>query len=209
MRNKPYFGYIVTLAVFIVLMIQLYALLFSLFGAGRTQCYALNAFVTACENAPEGAVRIEPLIRLPESDGHYVPSDRDTELARYSENGYVSLSAHFDGCRLSDNEYALYTADHILTTELIKRYGAFKAAYVDENENVLGVTDTARIKSGNAHTPQLAANGNRLTYHTGEMSGFQCAILLILPIVELLAVSALAVLIILSAVGAVRGRIRK
>lgn len=206
MKKIPYIKPIIILAVCVVFALPaLYFGLVELFEAGKTQCYPLNEFFTSYENAPENAVGIEPLIKLAEDDENYIPTDSDTEIARYSDDGYVSLSHHYAYCDRDGTAYEIIPKDRYMNAaKLMEQYGAFKAAYVDENGNVLGVTKAARIHWGNNGTPRLKANGDRLTYFTGTMSDWQNAVLIIVFLAEPAAVLTLAVFIVLSAVTAAK-----
>lgn len=206
-KKIPYIKPMIILAVCVVLVIPaLFNGLFILYGAGRTQCFPLNRFVTSYENAPERTVRIEPLIKLTEDDENYIiPADLDTEIARFGDNGYVSLLHHYAYCVCDSGTYAIIPEDkYMIATDLIEQYGAFKAAYVDESGNVLGVTKAARIHWGNNGTPRLKADGDSLAFYTGCMADWQDIILLAVFLAEPAAALALVVFIVLAIVTAVK-----
>lgn len=182
MKNIPYMGIIFILAISIILVIP--AALFglcSLFDirlvSGENDPMSLGLSFT---NAPEGTVRIEPLVR--------------------SENGeYVSISAYCeeledDWLRLSGNE---------TPEEMQTRRGRFKAAYIDENGNVLGITDTARMKYGCSKPRELSADGGTLTFTTGSFADWQISVLIIVFLLEPTAIFSLVVMIILTAINSV------
>ncbi|MBD5383641.1 MAG: hypothetical protein HDR72_01410 [Ruminococcaceae bacterium] len=161
--------------------------------------------MTSYENAPEHTVRIEPLINLAADDENYIPADLDTEIARFCDNGYVSLLHHYAYCVYDSETYAIIPKDkYRIVTDLIERYGAFKAAYVDENGNVLGVSKAARIHWGNNGTPRLKADGDSLAFYTGCMADWQNIILLAVFLAEPAAAVALIVFIVLAIVTAVK-----
>lgn len=174
MKKIPYMGIIYILAISIILVIP--ATLFGLCSLfdfhliiGEDDPMALGLFFT---NAPEGTVRIEPLVR--------------------SENGeYISISAYCeeiedDWLRLSGNE---------TPEEMQTRCGKFKAAYIDENGNVLGITDTARMKYGCSNPHGLSADGSTLTFTTGSVADWQMTLLCIAIAAELLTGMALLVIV--------------
>lgn len=182
MKNIPYMGIIFILAISIILVIP--AALFGLcslfdfrFVSGENDPMGLGLSFT---NAPEGTVRIEPLVR--------------------SENGeYISISAHCeeiedDWLRLSGNE---------TPEEMQTRRGRFKAAYIDENGNVLGITETARMKYGCSKPRGLSADGSTLTFTTGSVADWQISVLLIVFLLEPLAIFCLVVTIILAAINSI------
>ena len=186
MKKLPYMGIIYILAISIILVIP--AALFGLCSIfdfrlmnGENDPMSLGLSFT---NAPEGTVRIEPLVR--------------------SENGeYISISAYCeeiedDWLRLSGNE---------TPEEIQKRRGRFKAAYIDENGNVLGITDTARMKYGCSKPRGLSADGDTLTFATGSSADWQITLLLIVFLLEPLTIVALIVMIILSAINSVSEKI--
>ena len=178
MRNIPYTGIVFILAVSIILVIP--AALFGLCTLFDFRLmhgeYDPMSLALSFENAPEGTVKIEPLIRS--ESGEYVSAF----IEEYKDD------------RVSFTEPP---------AELQKRYGAFKAAYVDENGNVLGVTEAARLRYGNSTAPRLSANGGKLEYFTGDIADWQTAVLLAVFLLEPLAVMSLIVIIVLAAINSV------
>lgn len=97
----------------------------------------------------------------------------DSEIARYNDNGYVSLSVHLKEFK---GFYYYAHSDQTVThrliwdglrgdlflTKLIKHYGRFKAAYVGENGEVLGVTGKSSVRYKHFEQCEFSANGNRL-----------------------------------------------
>lgn len=161
------------------------------------------------ENAPENTAYIDVLIDMDTNDKNYVEFtsapklhigkydengelqykdedmiiDKDSEIAKFNENGYISLSLHFFDCQSniiehredkrkseSDTVISISTRQDIkLGTKVftnIKKlhdeYGDFKVAYVDENGKVLQVTETCNV-SEDSHGPNtIKANGDKL-----------------------------------------------
>lgn len=179
MRNIPYTGIIFILAVSIILVIPAAVFwLCALFDFRLMHGeYDPMSFALSFENAPEGTVKIEPLVRS--ESGEYTAAF----VEEYGEN------------RVSFTEPP---------EELLKRYGAFKAAYVDENGNVLGVTEAARMRYGNSTAPRLSANGDKLEYFTGDIADWQAAVLLVVFLLEPLAVAALIVMVVLAVINSAR-----
>lgn len=186
MKNIPYTGIIYILAVSIILVIP--AAIFGLCSLfdfrlmnGPNDPMALGF---SFKNAPEGTVRIEPLVK--------------------SENGeYVSISAY---CAELGDTYMRLSGDET-PEELQKRFGAFKAAYIDENGNVLGITETARMKYGDSNPRELSADGSALTFATGSIANWQMAVILIAFLLEPLAVFILIVMIILAIINSIYEKI--
>lgn len=97
----------------------------------------------------------------------------DSEIARYNDNGYVSLSVHLKEFK---GFYSYAHSDQTVThrliwdgmrgdlylTKLIKQYGKFKAAYVGENGEVLSVTGKSSVRYKHFDQCEFSANGNEL-----------------------------------------------
>ena len=151
-------------------------------------------------NAPEGTVYMDILVKMPVEDASYVdftqppeysdlggseniPLDitADSEIAKYNEDGYVSLSLHHkwakpfviysnsqktersdpSSCELEMSANGDTTYDFI---DLSISFGDYKAAYVDEHGNILGVT-SASVTEYDLNTPYgFSADGDSLVF---------------------------------------------
>lgn len=179
-------------------------------------------------SAPEGTAYIDPLVRLDESDEHYVSFTsppqilahilfddvrddweylylnitEESEIARLRRDGFVSLSLHYTpNANIEFNsekeEYlVLYGAEksHNIN-EIFEKYGGLRAAYVDENGNVLGVTDSAVRVYDSTFPSTLIADGSTLTLVVNGLPKWQSAVLSALTISEFVLIAALGVLI--------------
>lgn len=107
---------------------------------------------------------------------------KDSEIAQYAdEDGYFSLSAHTDGALETvlnviayddsktekNNGMYLQIVDKNAASladikDLEKRFGKFKAAYIDEKGNILGVTDEFEVTYDDGQYA-FKADGNKLT----------------------------------------------
>lgn len=98
----------------------------------------------------------------------------DSEIARFNDNGYVSLSVHLKGAKgFYFDTYSNRKVENRLLLEewpaecdlkmLIKRYGKFKAAYVGENGEMLGVTGKSAVRYRHGDPCEFSANGSKLT----------------------------------------------
>lgn len=186
MRRIPYTGIIYILAISAILVIPAAVFgLCSLFDFtlmnGENNPMGLEL---SFKNAPEGTVRIEPLVKS-------------------GNGGYVSIAPY---CGELGDTYLLLSGDET-PEELQKRLGAFKAAYVDENGNVLGITETARMKYGCSKPRGLSADGNALTFATGSSADWQIAVIFIVFLLEPLTLTALLIMAILAAVNCVSEKI--
>ncbi|MDE7362822.1 MAG: hypothetical protein K2N38_12915 [Oscillospiraceae bacterium] len=88
----------------------------------------------------------------------------------------------------------LYFAE-MTPEEYQERYGLFRAAYVDEDGNILGVTDYARYSYGSSKPRVLIADGGGLTFCTGAPADWQLTVLYIAIAAELLTGMALLVIV--------------
>ncbi len=121
--------------------------------------------------APEGTVYADILGKIDRTDESYsdfnfIPNepladqtlvvdrvpmeiDENSEIARYNEDGYMSLSIHSTDLEYFDldgsDSYRLYL--NCSAKNLYKKYGKFRIAYVGEHGEVLGVTK----KTSNAY----------------------------------------------------------
>lgn len=184
------------------------ALLFPL-SAAAVAHYDPNVAELTYSDAPEGTVYMDILIKMGTDDQNYVaftqppqyytgrhtdesgtdvydneplPVSAESEIARYNEDGYVSLSLHHKkaesltifnsahNTELSENtphdrlimhSTAQVSSDFI---DLSINYGAFKAAYVDEDGNILGVTNVSETAYSTKTPYGFSANGNSLTF---------------------------------------------
>ena len=89
----------------------------------------------------------------------------DSEIARLNADGFVSLSIHYANSK-GFSGTSLYL-DHGWINdirEIKKRYGKFKAAYVDENGNVLGITKASRTRYEPQEPSSFSADGDKLVF---------------------------------------------
>ena len=151
------------------------------------------------ENAPENTAYVDILIKLPESSSDYVKfkgsGSPDSEIARLNDDGYVSMSTHFRRCVYLSESGQLYLHDDDIIT-VSKRYGRFKAAYVDSSGNVLKVTKASRTRYAPKEPCGFALNGDTLTFTKSSPSQLQITLLIVSIIGEPLAIIALTVFIV-------------
>lgn len=191
----------------------------------------------AFDNAPEGTVYVDILVKLPKSSEDYVDfaewelrpqkhvymevtgaveddtgriTERtltesvyvelsitpDSEIAKLNDDGYVSLSVHYAGSRgISDSslrlDYHLGRRSEI--TAINRRYGSFKAAYVDEDGKVLGITNTARTRYDPKEPSSFSVSGDTLIFTKWGCSPLWYALICVSGIGEPIAIIALIV----------------
>lgn len=147
------------------------------------------AYITYAD-APEGTVYTDILIKLPTDDESYTDFTQspevckdgakggtslgitaDSEIAKYSEDGYISLSLHHKKagvlCIYSDEEVLKMASSKIDSCDFIDlsiNYGDFKAAYIDGEGHILGVTSPSETAYSMDTPYGFNADGNSLTF---------------------------------------------
>lgn len=149
----------------------------------------------SCKNAPEGTVYLDILVAMPADDENYtafngqipyfsndeettggeeLDIDGNSEIAKYSEDGYVSLSLHHKRAKAyqvkTDGSPSLLVMDSNESNscdfiDLYHAYGDYKAAYVDAEGHVLGVTGISERKFSRSTPYGFSADGSALIYH--------------------------------------------
>lgn len=128
----------------------------------------------------------------------------DSEIARLRRDGFVSLSLHYTPhANVQFNAekgtylvfYGAEASDNI--NEIFEKYGGLRAAYVDENGNVLGVTDRAVRVYDNTLPGTLIADGNTLTLVVNGLPKWQAAVLSAITLAEFALIAALGVLLLI------------
>jgi energy-coupling factor transporter transmembrane protein EcfT len=157
-------------------------------------------------NAPEGTVYVDVLGKIDSSDETYtdfnvVPQnlifrndgavvtdgdpldiDENSEIARYNEDGYMSLSIHSTDVRLYDLDGD--GCDRLILnwngSGFYKKYGKYKLAYVGEHGEVIGVTKKASHSYDPNESNSVFANGDKATYsEEAELPAFYAAVITI------------------------------
>lgn len=157
------------------------------------------------ENAPEGTYFIDLLVDMDETDSNYTEFNepntskdrgysnvyilhyigKDSEIAEYNVDGYVSFALHNKLCKgFFEHDKAL-PRFHIeldcTPDELFEMYH-WKAAYVDDKGNVLGVTDICQKNGKNCN--RLRANGSELEYYEHHL--FKTSDIVILAVIAII-----------------------
>lgn len=125
----------------------------------------------------------------------------DSEIARLNADGYVSLSVHYAGSKgFQKTDLSLdYLHRYNEIPAIKKRYGKFKAAYVDENGNVLGITKVSRTRYTFKEPSSFTANGDKLIFTKWDTTLLEVLFLVTL-FGEPAAIIALIVIIIIQSV---------
>ena len=107
-----------------------------------------------------------------ESNGKLLGISRDSEIAKYSKDGYTSMlfkhnCAEFQECDMTaenGRKHMIFKLD-IPSDEIFNHFGSIKVAYCDKDGNTLGITDEVRIKKVFWGKPayNISADGNTLT----------------------------------------------
>ena len=140
------------------------------------------------KDSPEGTAYVDVLVQLDKDDescidfngapvqaaeGGYVSMDigRDSEIAKFCEDGYVSLTLH-------SSLVKRYVVDEdggqielgISADDLYDRYGKFRAAYVGYDGSVLAVTGKTSKAYDNRAPYAVVIDGDRAEYRSFGIS---------------------------------------
>lgn len=123
--------------------------------------------------------------------------DEASEITRLRRDGFVSLSQHytprgvilFDTDNVTRLNFDVMHAENI--NQIFEKYGGFRAAYVDENGNVLGVTEPAVRVYGNEMSTAFIADGSSLTFRVHGIPRWQSTILYSITTAEFVLIAAL------------------
>lgn len=228
---------IITLAALLLILSALILGLQSLWGIHRDAADRSSTLYTPeleFTNAPEGTAYIDPLVRLDVLDKNYTefttpphktvtvyPDEGDmpdleyallgidgnSEITRYYEDGYISLSLHYrfsGGVVISEHgtmflEFFVQTSSNRID-RFSERWGGFRAAYVDENGNVLGVTEPAELVYDDTKNTAFLADGSSLTLRVWGIPKRREVILNVLIIAEPCVFAALIAVVIIALV---------
>lgn len=134
----------------------------------------------------------------------YLNVTEESEIARLRRDGFVSLSLHYTphvSVQFNAEKetylvfYGAEASDNI--NEIFEKYGGLRAAYVDENGNVIGVTDRAVRVYDNALPSTLIADGNTLTLVVNGLPAWRAAVLSAITTAEFVLIAALFVLLVI------------
>lgn len=116
-----------------------------------------------------------------------LPITEESEIAKWNEEGYVSLTLHHkavEALRTGKNDSL--NIDGYFLEDIYKRYGKVRVAYVDDEGNVLKVTDKSKKKYMGWQADHLVVNGDSVVFQIGEeapwMAGLFCILALAIPI---------------------------
>lgn len=151
-------------------------------------------------------------VRLEEYDGggredwvfQHLNVTEDSEIARLRRDGFVSLSLHYTPHAFVQFDaekrmYLVLNGNNTDINEIFERFGGFRAAYVDENGSVLGVTEPAARVYDNNFPTTFIADGNTLTLVINGLPAWQAAVLSSITLAEFALIAALVVLLLIAA----------
>lgn len=193
-RYIDYFRIKVTLAAAIIIVLPV-VFIITLTGVWGEN-FDDHTISVEVENAPENTARVHILIKLPEGSSDYVDfGSHDSEIAKLNDDGYVSMNIYYRGF-IGFSERGQLLMDYDIKT-VSKRYGRFKAAYVDSSGNVLKITKASRTRYAPKEPSGFSLNGDTLTFTRSSPSPLQLILLIISLVGEPLAIIALTVFIVL------------
>ena len=116
-----------------------------------------------------------------------LPITAESEIAKWNEEGYVSLTLHHRGVKLLQiRENITLDVEGYFLEDFYKKYGKMKVAYVDDEGNVLKVTDKSKKKYMGWQADHLVVNGDSVVFQIGEeapwMVGLFCILALAIPL---------------------------
>lgn len=116
----------------------------------------------------------------------------ESEIAKWNDEGYVSLTLHHkDVKELQVGEpsgacYETLYIDGYFLEDIYRKYGKVRVAYVDDDGNVLKVTDKSMKKYIGWKSDSLVVNGDTVVFQIGEpaplMVGLFCILALVIPL---------------------------
>lgn len=145
------------------------------------------------DNAPDNTAYIDILIPINKNSDDYIDFknpplcyiengenkplliDQNSQIAQYNDNGYSSLSLHTEYIRTTETYgEKIYLNDTI--ENIYKKYKNFKAVYVDENGNILKITDTFSIEYDITKPYAFITDNNHLTLRIFGINQFTAII---------------------------------
>lgn len=107
-------------------------------------------------NYPSECAFIDLLVELDETSGYYTQANTEnmqaqhfdtTELAKYSEEGFLSYTCHFKGAYkdISIKDGYVLVAEHEQTSKIMAEKLSVKIAVLDKNGHILKVSDSITI----------------------------------------------------------------
>ena len=193
-------------------------------GINFFSVYALGVEISY-KNAPEGTAYVDILLEDGEydfkdftfppkryaEDGSFelLNVDGESGIARLNSDGLVSAASHY-GMLYIREDGSVYLSSNTGTLPIpddMREDFRYKAAYVDENGNVLKIIEHGKMRYNGKRDFTLAANGDSLVLgYPGRPAWFVRLMLGILYVVEGGALAGLAIFIILAIVSAARGK---
>lgn len=162
-RITLFFGTAIAFILVIPAVIFIICVLFDI--PMRAPAFEKRCFALDFKNAPEGTARVELL------DGNDLLKD-------------VYEEWQTEPCE----EYSAMVFFAVTTPEEYQElHGRFRAAYVGEDGNILGVTAPARYSYGSSKARVMTADGDRLTFCTGAPADWQMTVLYVAIAAEFLA----------------------
>ena len=170
--------------------------------------FALDMIHICADNAPENTAYIDILAPLDKESNDYKdfrnPSlyysenkplfiDEDSQIAEYNDNGYCSLSIHTEYVKQVEvyNSRCIYLTEKV--DSIYEKFKDFRAVYVDENGNILKITDTFSVTYSSKAPYAFIVNDNNLTlriFGSSPLAEVKLFIILSVPILLLLILSA-------------------
>lgn len=175
--------------------------------------FAPDIIHICADNVPENTAYIDILVPLDKDSSYYTDFrnpplwyvendenkplliDEDSQIAKYNDNGYCSLSIHTKYVKTTES-YTSVICLNDTVDNIYEKFKDFKAVYVDENGNILKITDTFSVEYSSKDPYAFIVNDNNLTlriYGSSPLAEVQIFIILSVPVLLLLILLALIV----------------
>lgn len=176
-------------------------------------CYAHDRGLIHLEysDAPDGTAYIDLLAKFSDDDAAYtefnispycsadskwygsLSVDENSEIAKYCEDGYASLTIHSKNIAYFTIHKERYGLEAMSikgsVDEFYSKYKKFKLAYVGENGEVLNVTSATRKGLSSSHKPDtFAANGEKAVFRSIISDYISKYIWIIIPVIIFLVI---------------------
>ncbi|MCM1508134.1 MAG: hypothetical protein NC177_13545 [Ruminococcus flavefaciens] len=131
--------------------------------------------------------RSPPLWYVENGENKPLLIDEDSQIAKYNDNGYGSITLHTEYVKQVEIYTSViclnYTVDNIY-----EKFKDFKAVYVDENGNILKITDTFSVEYSSKDPYAFIVNDNNLTlriYGSSPIAEIKIFIIMSVPVLLL------------------------
>ncbi|MCR4638687.1 hypothetical protein [Ruminococcus sp.] len=140
-----------------------------------------------------------------ENNGQLLEAGRDSEIAKYSKDGYTSMLFRHNFAQLQEcditpefDQKRMLLKLSIPSDEIFSHFRHIKLAYCDKDGNVIGITNEVKVKKSFWGMPAytIAANGSSLTCNVNNGPPYFMIVLVPLTAAVLLFIITAAIIIV-------------